>query len=252
MKPWLTRLQDKVVLVTGGGSGIGRAIARRLADENAHVVIMGRKEAPLEETAQYSDRIRYIVGDVTRSEDIAAALQFVQEQYGSLDVLVNNAGTNLVASLEDMSMDDFDALLALNVRAVVDGVRQALPLLKASQGTIVSIASALTNNPQPYLSAYTATKAMVNSLSESWAKELAPYGIRVNTVNAGPTATPLHDKNGLSEEEKAQFETGVKEAVPLGRFGQAEEVASVVAFLASDEASYVTGAHYSVDGGDGI
>ncbi|QNT60241.1 enoyl-(Acyl carrier) reductase family protein [Neisseria musculi] len=135
---------------------------------------------------------------------------------------------------------------------MIDVTSQALPLLKASRGNVVNITSGLVDNPMPANSVYTASKAAVLSPARTWAKEPAPLGIRVNSVAAGATKTPLYDKLGLSAQEAKDYEAAVEQTVPPGRFAEPDEIAPVVGFVASEEAAYVTGSHYGVDGGFGI
>ncbi len=151
--------------------------------------------------------------------------------------------------MEDSTLALFDDIFTLNVRAVLDCTKQALPLLKTSKGNIVTISSGLVGNPQAGISLYTASKATIQSLTVSWAKELAPLGIRVNTVAAGATDTPLYEKTTQTAEELQAYKQAVNQVIPLERFARPEEIANVVAFIVSDEARYVTGANYAVDGG---
>lgn len=246
------KLQNKVALITGGGTGIGRSTAYQMAQDGANVIIIGRSEHSLKESTSQHENISYIVADVLKSEEIARILSEIHQRFGKLDVVVNNAGIASVTPIENVNLADFDRTFALNVRAVVDVVSQAIHYLKASQGNIVNITSGLVNNPMPMNSIYTASKAAVLSMTRTWAKDLAPFGIRVNSVAAGATRTPLYDKLGLSEAEAKGYEEAVEQIVPLGRFAEPEEIAPVVAFIASDEARYATGSHYAVDGGFGI
>lgn len=248
----MANLVNKTALVTGGGTGIGRAIAKRMAKDGANVVIIGRNEETLEESAEQHENITYIVADVLKSEDIARVLTEIQEEFGKLDIVVNNAGIAPMTPIEKINLADFDRTFALNVRAVIDVTAQALPYLKASKGNIVNITSGLVHNPMPGNGVYTASKAAVLSLTRTWAKELAPYGIRVNSVSAGATNTPIYNALGLNEEQKEAYQQAVSKAVPLGRFAEPDEISPVVAFLASEHARYVTGADYRVDGGFGI
>ena len=245
-------LQGKTALVTGGGTGIGSAVARYMAERGARVMIIGRREHVLQKNAARHENISYMVADVLVSEDIARVFAKIKQDFGKLDIVVNNAGIAPVTPIENLDLADYDKTFALNVRAVIDVTRQAVPYLKESKGNIVNITSGLVTNPMPMNCVYTASKAAVLSLTKTWAKELVQYGIRVNSVAAGATRTPLYDNLGLSEEEARAYEEAVEEHIPLGRYAQPEEIAPAVAFLASDEANYATGSHYRIDGGFGI
>ncbi len=242
-------LTEKVALVTGGGSGIGRDIAYRLASDGAKVIIIGRSEQTLLESASRHENISYFVADVGESSDISRVLANIKTQYGKLDILVNNAGIAPVTPLANVDMDEFDRVFRVNVRGVVDLTKQSLAMLTETKGSVINISSVVANHPLANMSLYSSSKAALNSLTRVWGKELAKDGIRVNSVGVGPIETPIYDKAGLSEEEALAHMDAVSKLIPFGRFGKVEEVASVVAFLASDEASYVTGCDYAVDGG---
>ncbi|KHS88058.1 oxidoreductase [Pectobacterium brasiliense] len=243
------KFNDKVALVTGGGSGIGRTIAKHLADHGCHVVILGRNIDALKESAKQHSLIAYIKADISLSADVSHVLQDIKNRFGRLDILVNNAGVAPVTPLAELDITEFDSVFNVNVRGVIDLTKQSLPLLKQHKGNVVNISSAVANNPLPNMSVYSSSKAALNTLTRVWAKELASDGIRVNSVSVGPIETPIYEKAGLSEEEKKQHIATVQRIVPLGRFGKAEDVAYVVSFLASEEASFVTGSDYAVDGG---
>lgn len=245
----MNRFADKTVLVTGGSTGIGRVIAHRLADEGAHVVITGRNEDSLKEAAAHNKRISYVISDVGRTEDVERTITEIQKAHGKLYLLVNNAGVAPVAPLSEVDMSQYDSTFLVNVRGLIDTTRQALPLLQASKGSIINISSSVALRPLANMSIYSASKAAVSALTKSWGKELAKDGIRVNSIIVGPIETPIYQKAQLSEEASRAHIEAVTKMVPLGRFGSAEEVASLVAFLGSDEASYITASELAVDGG---
>lgn len=244
-------MSQKVALVTGGSTGIGRAIAKDLADDGYAVVITGRGEETLKEAASRHEAISYVVADVTKEEDIARTLGEVESRHGRLDLLVNNAGIAPLLPLEHVTAKHVDDLFGVNVKGLVLTTLKSLPLLKSSKGGIINISSVLGDKPFPGASIYSATKGAVNTLSKSWAKELAPLGIRVNIVSPGPIETPIYAKMDMPDEDAQAMAQQITSMVPLSRFGQSEEVAKVVSFLASDNASYVTGSQYLVDGGMG-
>lgn len=245
-------LNNQTALVTGAGSGIGQDIAVKLAQMGANVVITGRKEAPLKETAALHGNISYIVADAGKTEDVSRILAEIKQKFNRLDIIVNNAGMAPVTPIADQTLAEFDAVFNINVRAVVDLTTQALPLLKESKGSIVNIGSAVANQPLPNMSVYSASKAALKTLTFVWAKELAKDGIRVNNIAVGPIETPIYDKTELSAEEAQAHKDRVTSLVPLGRFGQPKDISAIVALLVSDEGSFITGADIAVDGGFGI
>lgn len=189
------------------------------------------------------------MADVGRTEDVTRVLDAIRERTGQLDIVVNNAGMAPITPLAQQTLAEFDRVININLRAVVDIGVQALPLLQASKGSIINISSAVTNNPLPGMSVYSASKAALKTLSIVWAKELAKDGIRVNSIAVGPIETPIYEKTDLSPEEAQKHKDRVTALVPLGRFGQPQDIASLVTFLASDDASFITGADIAVDGG---
>ena len=245
----MSDLKDKVALVTGGSTGIGRAVAAELAGRGASVIVTGRNSSTLEESAAQHTGIRAVVADVTRPEEISRTIEDVRAHEGRLDILVNNAGIGFVAPLGEATPEHVTATFDTNVHGVVETTRQALGLLRESKGTVINIASIVADQPFAGLSVYSASKAAVLALSRSWAQELAAEGIRVNAVSPGPIETPFFGKMDLPQSDLDQMAEGILQQVPLKRFGTSAEVASVVGFLASPAASFVTGAQYTVGGG---
>jgi NAD(P)-dependent dehydrogenase (short-subunit alcohol dehydrogenase family) len=241
------KLDDKHILVTGGSTGIGAATALALATAGAKVTITGRTEATLRSAAARHANLAYAVADAADPGAIARTLA----RFDRLDALVNNAGIAEVAPLARADRDHVRRLFDINVAGLIETTRLALPLLERSKGVIVNLASTVADRPFPNMSAYSATKAAVLALTRAWAHELAPLGIRVNAVSPGPIETPIFnpDKMRVSQAELEAFGPIVRAKVAMGRFGRPEEVASVIGFLVSSEASFVTGAQYSVGGG---
>ncbi len=241
----MNRLQDKVALVTGGGSGIGGAIAQRFAAEGATVYATSRsagKAAPQPMAETGTGRIHPLRADAGTTAGLAQVFDHIRADAGRIDVLVINAGISEFAMLDDVSEDLFDRTFALNVRAALFAAQGALDLMPAG-GCIVligSIAGAI--GTQGY-GVYGASKAALRAFARSWANELAPKGIRVNVVSPGPVDTAMFD--AVSDEVREAI-TGL---VPMGRLGRAEEVAAAALFLASSESSFTTGAELAVDGG---
>ena len=167
----MERLNGKVAVVTGGGSGIGRAIAERFAKEGAHVVIAGRKEQPLQETAAADGKISYVVGDITKTETIEEIVRTVQDKFGRLDILVNNAGWCPVQPITEITIEDYDRAFGLDVRAVVDMTVHALPLILRSKGTILNLSSTGATHPVAKLSMYVGAKGAIENFNKSWAIE---------------------------------------------------------------------------------
>ena len=248
----MEKLYDKVAVVTGGGSGIGRAIAQRFAKEGAKVLIVGRTERSLRETAAFDEKISYIVGDMTKTETIETVISVLKEKFNErLDILVNNAGWCPVQPITEIQMEDYDRAFSLDVRALVEMTVHALPLLIKAKGSMINLSSVGATHPAKNLSMYVGAKAAVENFTRVWALELADKGVRVNAIAPGAIRTNIWNATDLSPEDAKKHEDGVAASIPFGRFGNPEEVAAVAAFLASEEASYVSGAVYAVDGGMG-
>ena len=242
-------LQGKTALITGGGTGIGRATAERFAQEGAKVLICGRREAPLQETAStHPDAISFLSVDVASAEDRTRALETIIDRYGQLDILVNNAAFSVVAPFEAHTPDDIKRIVDVNLTSPTLLILEALPLLKATQGSIINVSSAgarYQGMPPASITPYSASKAGLNQLSKTLATELGPDGIRVNVVAPGLTQTEI----AASAFENPEFTDAVVAITPLGRYAQPEDIARVINFLASEEASWVTGQIVDATGG---
>lgn len=244
----IERLAGKVALVTGGGRGIGAAIATELALQGATVVIgynASQKEAEdlAGELCGHGMKAATIALDTGASEQIRSGLAAIAAEWGGLDILINNAGISRVATIEEISEELLDEMLAVNVKGVFLAIKEALTYLRAG-GRIVNIGS-ISSDYMPYCgnSAYVMTKSAVAGLTRGLARELAGRQITINNVQPGRVETELLRRTLGREFERARAQT------PLGRFGEASEVAHLVAFLCGDEAGYVTGANLRVDGG---
>ena len=245
------KLDGKVAIVTGGGSGIGKAIAVRYAKEGAHVVIVGRREAVLKETAALDDKISYVAGDITKDEVVEHVMETVKEKYGHLDILINNAGWCPVQPITEITIEDYDKAFSLDVRALVNMTIHALPMIIEAKGNIINLSSVGATHRAANLSMYVGAKAAVENFTRVWAIELAEKGVRVNAIAPGAIRTDIWNVTNLSLEDAKKHEEGIASSIPFKRFGKPDEVANVALFLASDEASYVSGSVYAVDGAQG-
>lgn len=246
------KLEGKIAVVTGGSSGIGASIAKMYATEGAKVIIVGRNENTLKEVSNENDNISYVVGDVTKTSVIQEIMDTIKDKYNNrLDILVNNAGWCPVKPLTEITIEDYDNAFNLDVRAVVELTIHALPLLMESKGNIINMSSVGATHNSPNLSMYQGAKAAIEVFTKVWALELAESGVRVNAIASGAINTNIWNVPGMSEEDAKKHEKNVASAIPLKRFGTPKEVANIALFLVSNEASYVTGSIYNVDGGMG-
>lgn len=246
---------EKVVVVTGASSGIGAATAVKFAKHGATLSLTGRNEENLKKTALEcasfvgKDKVLLTVGSLTNEKTVEDLVQRTVEKFGKLDVLVNNAGILERGSIEDTSLEQYDKVFDVNVRAVYHLTMLAVPHLVKSKGCVVNVSSVNGIRPFAGVLAYNMSKAAVDHMTRCVAMELAPKQVRVNCVNPGVVITEIQKRGGMSDEDYAKFLERSKETHPLGRPGQAEEVANAIAFLASDDASFTTGVTLSVDGG---
>jgi NAD(P)-dependent dehydrogenase (short-subunit alcohol dehydrogenase family) len=241
----------KVAIVTGASSGIGRATALMLGSEGASVVAVARDEGALKETVELMPAGKGHVAayDVTDPGAADAVVASAIEGFGSVDILVNAAGIIAMGPVEQTDDGLWARVMELNVNAPFRLMRAAIPHLKARRGAIVNVSSVNGRRVFPGLAAYNVSKAALDQLTRCAAIELAPSGVRVNAVNPGVTVTNLHRRGGMGEEQYAAFLTRAKETHPLGRPGQADEVAALIVFLASERAAFITGETIAIDGG---
>ena len=245
------RLEGKVAVVTGGSSGIGLATAKRFQEEGAKVAISGRNKQTLDEaTRTIGNGVLAIRADVSNLADLDRLYKEVSQKLGRIDVLFVNAGIAKNVPLAETSESTFDEQFDTNIKGAYFTIQKALPLLNDGASIILNT-SVVDNRGTLGTSAYAATKAALRSVARTAAAELTGRGIRVNTVAPGPIVTKIWDEMGLAKEAVDEWTKQVATRVPMKRFGQPEEVASTVAFLASQDASYITGVEINVDGGLG-
>lgn len=246
-------LKDKIALVTGASSGIGRATALSFAAAGAQVALVGRDAEALagvaNEIGKNGGKAVAIVADVTKEADAERAVTVTVERFAGLDILVNAAGGLASGTIENTTLAAWDAMLDVNLRAVFRLMQLAIPHLETRQGNIVNVSSVTGLRSFPGVLAYCVSKAGVDQLTRCAALELAGKKIRVNAVNPGVVRTQVHRRSGMNEAAYAAFLEHSRGTHPLGRVGEAEEVAELILFLASERAAWITGATYSIDGG---
>lgn len=243
------RLESKIALITGGTTGIGLATAKRFAEEGAEVIVTGRNPETLElARRELNGRVQVVESDAADERQIRELFDSIARTHGRLDVLFLNAGIAKFAPLAEAPLSDFDAMWDVNVRGPWLALKHALPILAEGAAVIVNT-SVANQKGMAGTAAYAATKAALRAIVRTAAGELAGRKVRVNAISPGPIETPIFGKIGLPSQELAAFLEDVPTHVPLGRFGAVQEVASAAAFLASEDASFITGTELAVDGG---
>jgi len=242
-------LSGKTAMITGGTSGIGFAIAQLFAAEGAQVIVSGRRVDAAKRAADLIGRnADYVVGDVSDPEFHTWAADAIGERFGGLDIYIANAGINTIRHSGEVPEAEYDAQFAVNTRGVFIGVQKMLPLMR-DRGAIVITGSLASDKVLDGHAVYAGSKAAIGAFARSWAIELKHRGIRVNVLSPGPTDTEILDKLGVSPDERPAFEAQMAAAIPLGRLGRPDEIATAALFLASDASSFVTGVNLRVDGG---
>ena len=246
-------LAKKILLITGATSGIGKATALRFAQAGANIAAVGRDEQALLDLQKQVDRagtqFLAIQADLSQEGEGDKVVAKTVERFGGIDVLVNAAGHISSGTIENTALSAWDAMLEINLRAPLVLMQKALPTIIERRGNIVNVSSVTGLRAFPGVLAYCVSKAGLDQLTRCAALELAAKGVRVNAVNPGVVVTEIHKRGGMTPEQYDAFLEHSKTTHPLGRVGQPQEVAELIFFLASDRASWITGATYSIDGG---
>lgn len=243
------RLAGKVAVITGGSSGIGLASARRFAAEGARLVLFARDEARLAAAAaELGGEVLTVAGDIARLDDLDRLAAATAGHFDGVDVLFLNAGSAPFAPIEAVDEAFFDDCLGVNLKGRYFAIQRLLPQLRPGASVILT-ATGLMHKPLPESSVWAAANAAVRSLAQSLSVDLAARGLRFNVLSPGPTDTPIYDGYGMAPEETAALKQGLGAQTLLGRMAQADELARVALFLASDDSSYLAGAEIVADGG---
>ena len=246
-------MNGKVAIVTGASSGIGRAAARLFAEGGYTAVAVGRNEKELSALSQSikskKGAVKIHLADVTEHSQLDRIVSETVDNYGRIDVLVNSAGIIKSGTIENTTLDDWDKMMNINIRSVFVLIQKCLPYLIETKGNIVNVSSVAGTRSFPNVLAYCVSKAAVDQLTRCMALELASKVVRVNAVNPGVVVTNIHKRGGMEDEAYNAFLEHSKTTHPIGRVGTAAEVAELIYYLASEKASWITGATYEIDGG---
>ena len=243
----MTKLKGKVAVVTGGNSGIGYASAKDLIDHGAQVILTGRNAEAVNKAAEELGAVG-VVADQSSLSDTDNLVEKVKTQFGKVDILFINAGVIALAPFEGLTEEQFDSNMNINFKGAFFTLQKFIPILNEG-ASVINLSSINAYTGMPNTAVYAASKAALNSLTRTAAFELAPKKIRVNVVCPGPVSTPIFGKVGFDESAINEFGQAMQNRIPLNRFGESEEVAKLVTFLASDDAAFITGSEYVIDGG---
>lgn len=243
----MNNLSGKTAVITGGNSGIGYATAKKFKANGANVIITGRSEERVR-TAANELGVKGIVADVTNLAELDELAVQLKNEFVQLDILFVNAGIFAPAPVGQNTEEMFDVQMGINFKGAVFTIEKLLPILKDG-ASIINLSSINAYTGMANTAIYAASKDALNAYTRTAATELAPRNIRVNSVNPGPIATPIFGKTGMPEAQLNDFAAAMQNRIPLKRFGQPEDIANLVAFLASNDASFITGSEYNIDGG---
>lgn len=254
----MKRMHDKVAVITGGSGGIGKATAARFLDEGAFVVLVDIDQAALDTAVQDlagGERVLAVQADVSREDDVRRYVDAAVERFGRIDVFFNNAGIEgKVAPLEQQDVAMFDQVIAVNVRGAYLGLKHVLPhMYAARRGSVINTSSVAGLRGSAGVLPYVTSKHALSGMTKVAAIEAAAHGVRVNSVHPSPVNTRMMRslEAGFAPDDAEGAKAAMEKAIPLGRYGEADDIASLVLFLASDESAFITGAQYRIDGGMG-
>lgn len=245
------KLDGKIAVITGGNSGMGLATAQHFVEEGAKVIITGRRQKDLDDAVKLIGRnVEGVQGDVSKLADLDALHDHIKAKYGRVDIVFANAGIAQFAPFEMTTEEQFDQMFNINVKGLFFTVQKLLPLMPDSSSIILN-ASVVSAKGMEAASVYSATKAAVRSFARTLTTDLKARKIRVNVISPGPIETPIFGKTGMDAAQIKDFTAGIAQTIPLGRMGHVDEIAKTVAFLASNDSSYISGVELNVDGGMG-